>query len=122
MPRTQEEAKGAKVQLEARQTWWTKERKALVTKNKYGQQWQTGAAKNGKPNKGKAKAMAQQWQQQNSADEWIDEQGTKNGDLFESKFITEYGHKDARFHQCEPHLVVQILNQTETITEGDRGT
>ena len=36
-------------------------------KGKYGQQWQTGAAKSGKPNKGKGTAMAQQWQQQNRA-------------------------------------------------------
>ena len=48
-------------------------------KGKYGQQWQTGAAKNGRPNKGKGKAMAQQCQQHNFANEWIDEQGTKNG-------------------------------------------
>ena len=48
-------------------------------KGKYGQQWQTGAAKSGKPNKGKGKAMDHQWQQQNSANEWIDDQGTKNG-------------------------------------------
>ena len=48
-------------------------------KGKYGQQWQTEAGKNGKRNKGKGKATAHQWQQQHSANEWINGQGIKNG-------------------------------------------
>ena len=43
-------------------------------KGKYGNQWQADAAKNGKPNKGQGKAMAYQWQHQNTANEWFDEQ------------------------------------------------
>ena len=48
-------------------------------KGKYGQQWQIEAGKDGKPNKGKGKAVAYQWQQQNATNEWINDQGTKNG-------------------------------------------
>ena len=47
-------------------------------KSKYGQQLQAGAGNNGKPNKGKGKALAYQWQQQSLAREWINDQGAKN--------------------------------------------
>ena len=47
-------------------------------KGKYGQQWQIEAGKDGKPHKGKGKAMAHQWQQQNADNEWTNDQGTKN--------------------------------------------
>ena len=50
-------------------------------KRKYGNQWQADAANYGKPNKGKGKgkAAAYQWQQPNTANEWYDDQGIKNG-------------------------------------------
>ena len=43
-------------------------------KGKYGNQWQGDMTKNGKPNKGKGKAVPYQWQQQNSANGLFDEQ------------------------------------------------
>ena len=76
----QEEAQVAKAWLEAKQTWVTKEKNAFgKQKGKCGQQWQNETGKDGKPQKGKGNAMAHQWQQQNAANEWTSDQGTKNG-------------------------------------------
>ena len=63
-------------------------------KGQFGNQWQEGAASYGKPNKGKGKAAAYQWQQPNIVNEWYSEPGTKNG-------ANRTGWQQNQFHQAQ---------------------
>ena len=75
----QEDLGGKELLEAARQTSLTKAKKDTATKKgKHANQWQADASKFGKTTKGKGKA-AYQWQQQNAANEWYIDQGTKNG-------------------------------------------